>query len=163
MRILHATDLDGLCTVAWSAFAGDYLDGGPVRDLMAAAVSRCRYGEGAARAVEWLSDNGLPFMSQEVARMADRLDVTLVFRPVRSSMVGSLSDAFAQHVLRALAARDALRDSNAILAELPQVIDGVGHARAVFVSRLIATLVRPPARKTKRRVRMAAPTLGHEA
>ncbi|MBV8094831.1 MAG: IS3 family transposase, partial [Acetobacteraceae bacterium] len=70
MRIAFTLDCCDRETISWIATTGA-IDSGDVRDLMIDSVER-RYGlvDRLPSAIEWLSDNGLPYIARETRLLA---------------------------------------------------------------------------------------------
>jgi putative transposase len=86
--------------IAWRAVVGGGISGSEVRDMMLKAVEKRLGTIRAPHAVEWLSDNGSPYMARETKLFAEQLNLVPCFTPVASPESNGLCEAFVRTLKR---------------------------------------------------------------
>jgi transposase InsO family protein len=94
VRAAFAIDAHDREIISWCAVANAGISGSDIRDIMLEAVEN-RFGTvRAPHPVEWLSDNGSPYVAQETQTFATQLNLSPCFTPVKSPESNGISEAF---------------------------------------------------------------------
>jgi transposase InsO family protein len=114
---LDCCDREAISYVAKS----HHLDGGDVRDLMAQAVE-ARLGPGTTkvpRPVEWLSDNGPQYTSDETRAFGEKCGLIICNTPAYSPQSNGAAEAFVKTFKRDYVYLNDLWDAEHVLKQLP--------------------------------------------
>jgi putative transposase len=108
--------------LAWRAWEGKGLPGGPVRDMLIEAVER-RFGAvdalPQALELEFLTDNGSAYIAHETRGVARSLGLKPINTPVCSPQSNGMAESFVNTFKRDYMSRMELRDAPTVLAQLP--------------------------------------------
>lgn len=108
--------------IAWVA-ANRHLDGQDMRDLISLSVD-ARFGQTkTARKVEWLTDNGPPYVAHETRAFAKESGLIPRNTPSYSPESNGLAEAFVKTFKRDYVYLALLPDANAVLNALPAWFD----------------------------------------
>jgi putative transposase len=94
VRIAFTLDCCDREAISWVATTGA-IDSGDVRDLMIDSVER-RYGpvDRLPSAIEWLSDNGSPYIARETRLLAREVGLLPLTTPIESPQSNGMAEAF---------------------------------------------------------------------
>lgn len=99
VRATFALDCCDREAMSWAATSGGQT-GDLVRNVMLAAVER-RFGQAApARPIEWLTDNGSPYVAHKTRQFARDLGLTPLTTPVCSPQSNGMAESFVKTIKR---------------------------------------------------------------
>ena len=105
--------------------------GETIRDLMAVSIE-ARFGPGAVEVphrVEWLSDNGPPFVAQATRNFGAMAGLVVVNTPAYSPESNGMAEAFVKTFKRDYVYLNRLPDAATVLANLPAWMDDYNEVR----------------------------------
>jgi putative transposase len=119
VRLAFALDCCDREAMSWVATTGG-ISGDHVRDLMVAAVE-ARFGRvnRLPEPVEWLSDNGSPYVAGETRRFAREIGLEPCTTPFESPQSNGMAEAFVRTFKRDYAAVRPCPDAATVLSQLP--------------------------------------------
>lgn len=99
IRTTFALDCCDREAISWAASTGGYT-GDDVRDVMLAAVEH-RFGQGApASPIQWLTDNGSPYIARATQAFAKDLGLQPLTTPVCSPQSNGMAESFVKTIKR---------------------------------------------------------------
>ncbi len=123
VRIAFSLDCCDREIMSWVGVVNAGIDGNLVRDMMLEAVEK-RFGEPSVdAAIEWLSDNGSPYIAGDTRRFAEELGLQPVTTPICSPQSNGMAEAFVNTLKRDYVSVSALPDARSILEALPRWIE----------------------------------------
>ena len=128
-EIVTATFAKDCCDreiMAWRAWSGRGLLGEPVQEMLIEAVEK-RFGAVEAipedHQLEFLTDNGGAYISQDTRRIARSLGLKPVNTPVCSPQSNGMAESFVKTFRRDYVSRMDLSDATRVLAQLPAAFE----------------------------------------
>lgn len=110
-------------TISWVAVANAAIDGAMVRDMMLEAVER-RFGMPQTPApIEWLSDNGSPYVAEQTQVFAADLGLVPRTTPIESPQSNGMAEAFVNTLRRDYVSVNPTPDAPTIRRSLPYRIE----------------------------------------
>lgn len=117
VRIAFALDCCDREAMSWVATTGG-ITGDMVRDLMVEAVET-RFGSALpARPIEWLTDNGSPYVAGDTRAFAREIGLEPVTTAIRSPQSNGMAEAFVKTFKRDYAARMDRPDALTVMGQL---------------------------------------------
>jgi putative transposase len=117
VRIAFALDCCDREAMSWVATTGG-ITGDMVRDLMVEAVE-ARFGTVApAQPIEWLTDNGSPYIARDTRSFAREIGLEPLTTAIASPQSNGMAEAFVKTFKRDYAARMDRRDALTVLRQL---------------------------------------------
>jgi putative transposase len=118
VRIAFALDCCDREAISWVATTGA-IDSGDIRDLMIDSIER-RFGpaDRLPDAVEWLTDNGSPYVARETRALARAIGLVPLTTPIESPQSNGMAEAFVKTFKRDYARVNARPDAAAVLNQL---------------------------------------------
>jgi transposase InsO family protein len=118
VRVAFALDCCDREAMSWVATTAG-IDGDLVRDLMVEAVE-ARFGAALpATPIEWLSDNGSPYVARDTRRFAKELNLVPLTTAIASPQSNGMAESFVKTFRRDYVARMDCADAMAVLRQLP--------------------------------------------
>lgn len=112
--------------MAWRAWPGRGLPGGPVREMLIEAVEK-RFGAVEAipegRQLEFLTDNGGAYVAGDTRAIARSLGLKPVTTPVCSPQSNGMAESFVNTFKRDYVSRMDLADATTVMAQLPAAFE----------------------------------------
>jgi putative transposase len=123
VRMAFSLDCCDREVMSWVAVANGGIDGNLVRDMMLEAVES-RFGMLEAPApIQWLSDNGSPYIAGDTRRFARALGLVPVTTPIESPQSNGMAEAFVNTFKRDYVSVNPTPDAQTILGSLPHWIE----------------------------------------
>jgi putative transposase len=123
VRMAFSLDCCDREVMSWVAVANGGIDGDLVRDMMLEAVES-RFGMLEAPApVQWLSDNGSPYIAGDTRRFARELGLVPVTTPIESPQSNGMAEAFVNTFKRDYVSVNPTPDARTILGSLSRWIE----------------------------------------
>jgi putative transposase len=118
VRIAFTLDCCDREAVSWIATTGG-IDGGDIRDLMVESVER-RFGpvDRLPMPIEWLSDNGSPYVAADTRAMAKLIGLVPRTTPIESPQSNGMAEAFVKTFKRDYARVRARPDAATVMRQL---------------------------------------------
>ena len=118
VRIAFTLDCCDREAISWVATTGG-IDSGDIRDLMIESVER-RFGlvERLPVPIEWLSDNGSPYIAGETRKLAREIGLLPCTTPIESPQSNGMAEAFVKTFKRDYARVRPCPDAAAVLRQL---------------------------------------------
>jgi len=118
VRIAFALDCCDREAIAWVATTGG-IASGDIRDLMIDSVER-RFGlvNRLPTPIEWLSDNGSPYIARETRALARDIGLVPRTTPIESPQSNGMAEAFVKTIKRDYARVSARPDAASVLRQL---------------------------------------------
>jgi putative transposase len=119
LRVAFALDCCDRESLAWVATTGG-ITGSHIQDLLVGSLE-CRFGNvrQLPTAIEWLSDNGPPYIAADTRRFARELGFLVRTTPVRSPQSNGMAEAFVKTFKRDYVDVHPLPDAETVLKQLP--------------------------------------------
>lgn len=122
VRVAFALDCCDREAMSWAATTGG-IDGEIVRDLMAEAVE-ARFGQALpATPIEWLSDNGSPYVARETKSFARDLKLIPLTTAIASPQSNGMAESFVKTFKRDYVARMDRTDAITLMRQLPAAFE----------------------------------------
>jgi putative transposase len=123
VRIAFTLDCCDREAISWIATTGA-IDSGDVRDLMIDSMER-RYGpvDRLPSAIEWLSDNGSPYIARETRALAREIGLLPLTTPIESPQSNGMAEAFVKTFKRDYARVNPCPDAATVLRQLESWFD----------------------------------------
>ena len=123
VRIAFTLDCCDREAISWIATNGA-IDSGDVRDLMLDSMER-RYGpvDRLPSAIEWLSDNGSPYVARETRALAREIGLLPLITPIESPQSNGMAEAFVKTFKRDYAGVNPRPDAVSVLRQLESWFD----------------------------------------
>jgi putative transposase len=123
VRIAFTLDCCDREAISWVATTGA-IDSGDVRDLMIDSVER-RYGpvDRLPSAIEWLSDNGSPYIARETRLLAREVGLLPLTTPIESPQSNGMAEAFVKTFKRHYARLNPRPNAATVLRQLESWFD----------------------------------------
>lgn len=122
VRIAFALDCCDRETMSWVATTGG-ITGEMVRDLMVEAVE-ARFGSTPPeRPIEWLTDNGSPYIARDTRSFAREIGLEPLTTAIQSPQSNGMAEAFVKTFKRDYADRMDRRDAFTVLRQLPAAFE----------------------------------------
>jgi putative transposase len=123
VRIAFTLDCCDREAISWVATTGA-IDSGDVRDLMIDSVER-RYGpvDRLPSAIEWLSDNGSPYIARETRLLAREVGLLPLTTPIESPQSNGMAEAFVKTFKRDYARVNPRPNAATVLRQLESWFD----------------------------------------
>lgn len=123
VRMAFSLDCCDREIMSWVGVANAGIDGNLVRDMMLEAVEK-RFGSSRANTpIEWLSDNGSPYIAGDTRRFARELKLVPLTTPILSPQSNGMAEAFVNTLKRDYVSVSVLPDARSILEALPRWIE----------------------------------------
>jgi putative transposase len=119
VRVAFTLDCCDREAIRWVATTGG-IKGEDVRDLMVESVE-ARFGpvDKTPVEIEWLSDNGSPYIAGDTRRFAAGLGLKAITTPVQSPQSNGMAESFVKTFKRDYVAVSPTPDAATVLAQLP--------------------------------------------
>lgn len=117
VRIAFALDCCDREVMSWVATTGG-IDGNMIRDLMLEALEKRFGADRAPGRIQWLSDNGSPYVAKDTRRFARELGLEPVTTALRSPQSNGMAEAFVKTFKRDYVARMDLSNASVAMAHL---------------------------------------------
>jgi putative transposase len=122
VRVAFALDCCDREAMSWAATTAG-IDGDLVRDLMIEAVE-ARFGAALPGApIEWLSDNGSPYVARETRRFAKDLNLVSLTTAIHSPQSNGMAESFVKTFRRDYVARMDRSDAITVMRQLPAAFE----------------------------------------
>ena len=119
MRIAFTLDCCDREALAWVATTGG-LQGRDIRDLMIDSMERrCGPVDCLPSAIEWLSDNGSPYIAAKTRELARQIGLVPRTTPIESPQSNGMAEAFVKTFKRDYARVNPRPDAVAVMRQLP--------------------------------------------
>ncbi len=123
VRVAFSLDCCDREVMSWVATVNAGIDSHLVRDMMLEAVEY-RFGVPVApRPVQWLSDNGSPYVAGDTRRFAKEVGLVPVTTPVQSPQSNGMAEAFVNTLKRDYVGVHRIPDARSVLEQLPGWIE----------------------------------------
>jgi transposase InsO family protein len=123
VRLAFSLDCCDREVMSWVAVANAGIDGDLVRDMMLEAVEY-RFGMLEAPApIQWLSDNGSPYIAGDTREFARELGLVPLTTPIESPQSNGMAEAFVNTFKRDYVSVNPTPNARTILASLPRWIE----------------------------------------
>lgn len=123
VRLAFSLDCCDREVMSWVAVANAGIDGDLVRDMMLEAVEY-RFGMLEAPApIQWLSDNGSPYIAGDTREFAWELGLVPLTTPIESPQSNGMAEAFVNTLKRDYVSVNPTPDARTVLASLPRWIE----------------------------------------
>jgi len=123
VRMAFSLDCCDREVMSWVAVVNAGIDGDLVRDMMLEAVEN-RFGMTEAPApIQWLSDNGSPYIAGDTRSFAKELGLVPLTTPIESPQSNGMAEAFVNTLKRDYVSMNSRPDARTILANLPRWIE----------------------------------------
>lgn len=117
VRVAFALDCCDREVMSWIATTGG-IEGAMVRDLMVEAVE-ARFGQATPSIpVEWLTDNGSPYVARDTRAFAHEIGLLPLTTALRSPQSNGMAEALVKTFKRDYVARMDRRDAHAVMRQL---------------------------------------------
>lgn len=118
VRIAFTLDCCDREAISWVATTGG-INGGDIRDLMTESVER-RFGpvNRLPVPIEWLSDNGSPYIARKTRAFAGEIGLVPRTTPIQSPQSNGMAEAFVKTIKRDYANVSARPDAASVLHQL---------------------------------------------
>jgi len=117
VRIAFALDCCDREAMSWVATTGG-IDGNLVRDLMVEAIE-ARFGDQLpAGSIEWLTDNGSPYVAKETRLFARQVGLEPLTTAINSPQSNGMAESFVKTFKRDYVTRMDRRDAEAVMRQL---------------------------------------------
>lgn len=117
VRVAFALDCCDREAMSWVATTGG-IDGDLVRDLMVEAVEARFEAATPTQPIEWLTDNGAPYIARDTRRFARELGLEPLTTAIRSPQSNGMAEAFVKTFKRDYVARMNRTDAITVLCQL---------------------------------------------
>ena len=123
VRIAFTLDCCDREAISWIATTGA-IDSGDVRDLMIDSMERrCGPVDRLACAIEWLSDNGSPYIARETRLLAREIGLLPLTTPIESPQSNGMAEAFVKTFKRDYARVNPRPNAATVLRQLESWFD----------------------------------------
>lgn len=123
VRMAFSLDCCDREVMSWVAVVNAGIDGDLVRDMMLEAVEY-RFGTTEAPApIQWLSDNGSPYIAGDTRAFARELGLVPLTTPIESPQSNGMAEAFVNTLRRDYVSVNPTPDALTILVSLPRWIE----------------------------------------
>lgn len=117
VRIAFALDCCDREAMSWVATTGG-IDGGMVRDLMVEAVE-ARFGDAVPlQPIEWLTDNGSPYIARETRAFARDIGLVPLTTAIQSPQSNGMAESFVKSFKRDYVTRMDRSDARTVMLQL---------------------------------------------
>ena len=123
IRLAFSLDCCDRELMSWVAVVNAGIDGDLVRDLMLEAVEYRFGAPQAPKPIQWLSDNGSPYIAADTRGFARELGLIPLTTPVQSPQSNGMAEAFVNTLKRDYVSVNAIPDAMSVLAQLPGWIE----------------------------------------
>ena len=117
VRIAFALDCCDREAMSWVATTGG-ISGDMVRDLMVEAIEGRFNGSVPAQPIEWLTDNGSPYIARDTRSFAREIGLEPLTTAIRSPQSNGMAEAFVKTFKRDYAARMDRSDAITVMRQL---------------------------------------------
>jgi putative transposase len=117
VRIAFALDCCDREAMSWVATTGG-ISGDMVRDLMVEAIEERFNGDGPTQPIEWLTDNGPPYIARDTRSFAREIGLEPLTTAIRSPQSNGMAEAFVKTFKRDYAARMDRSDAITVMRQL---------------------------------------------
>jgi len=122
VRVAFALDCCDREAMSWASTTAG-VDSGLVCDLMVEAVE-ARFGEAIPQApIEWLSDNGSPYVARATRRFAEQLNLVPCTTAINSPQSNGMAESFVKTFKRDYVAQMDRRDAVTLMQQLPAAFE----------------------------------------
>jgi putative transposase len=149
VRIAFALDCCDCEAMSWVATTGG-ITGDLVRDLMMEAVESPFGNTLPAQRIEWLTDNGSPYIARDTRTFADEIGLEPVTTAIHTPQSNGMAEAFVKAFKRDYVDRMDRRDAITVMRQLDRAFDLQRGASAQRIEDAVAADVSPPQHSTKR-------------
>ena len=151
VRIAFALDCCDREAMSWVASTGG-IDGNMVRDLMVEAIE-ARFGaDGPHQPIEWLTDNGSPYVAKDTRRLAREIGLVPLTTAINSPQSNGMAESFVKTFKRDYAARMERTDAATVMRQLHAAFE---HYNEVHPHRALRML--SPRMFRRREMQLAVP------
>ena len=123
VRMAFSLDCCDREVMSWVAVVNAGIDGDLVRDMMLEAVEYRFDATEAPAPIEWLSDNGSPYIAGDTRAFAKALGLVPLTTPIESPQSNGMAEAFVNTLRRDYVSVNPTPDARTILASLPRWIE----------------------------------------
>jgi putative transposase len=116
VRVAFALDCCDREAMSWVATTGG-ITGGMVRDLMVEAVE-ARFADGPTQPIEWLTDNGSPYIARETRSFAREIGLEPLTTAICSPQSNGMAEAFVKTFKRDYVGRMDRSDGITVMQQL---------------------------------------------
>lgn len=117
VRVAFALDCCDREAISWVATTGG-IDGDLVRDLMVEALEKRVGTDRPFTAIEWLTDNGSPYVARDTRRFAMELGLIPLTTAINSPQSNGMAESFVKTFKRDYVGRMDRRDAPTLMAQL---------------------------------------------
>jgi putative transposase len=122
VRVAFALDCCDREAMSWVATTAG-IDGDLVRDVMVEAIE-ARFGNALpAEPIEWLSDNGSPYVARETKQFAKGLNLEPLTTAINSPQSNGMAESFVKTFKRDYVAQMNRRDAPTVMRQLPAAFE----------------------------------------
>src|SRR5437764_127199 len=137
VRIAFALDCCDREAMSWVATTGG-ITGDLVRDLMVEAIET-RFGDRVpAQTIEWLSDNGSPYIARDTRSFARESGLEPLTTPIRSPQSNGMAEAFVKTFKRDYIGQMNRRDALTVLRQLASAFDHYNEVHPYSALRMLS-------------------------
>lgn len=123
VRMAFSLDCCDREVMSWVAVVNAGIDGNLVRDMMLEAVEY-RFGTTEAPGpIQWLSDNGSPYIAGDTRAFARELGLVPLTTPIESPQSNGMAEAFVNTLRRDYVSVNPIPDALSVLDQLPRWVE----------------------------------------
>lgn len=122
VRVAFSLDCCDREAISWVATTGG-LDANMICDLMIESVESRFGGHMPSRPVEWLTDNGSPYVARQTQRFARDIGLVPLTTPISSPQSNGMAESFVKTFKRDYVTRMDLSNASAVIAQLPAAFE----------------------------------------
>lgn len=122
VRVAFSLDCCDREAISWVATTGG-IDATMVCDLMVESVEARFDGKLPTKPIEWLTDNGSPYIARQTQRFAAEVGLVPLTTPISSPQSNGMAESFVKTFKRDYVARMDRRDAAAVIAQLPSAFE----------------------------------------
>jgi transposase InsO family protein len=123
VRMAFSLDCCDREVMSWVAVVNAGIDGDLVRDMMLEAVEYRFAATEAPVPIQWLSDNGSPYIAGDTRSFARELGLVPLTTPIESPQSNGMAEAFVNTLKRDYVSVNPTPDARTILASLPRWVE----------------------------------------
>jgi putative transposase len=137
VRVAFALDYCDREAMSWVATTAG-ISGDLVRDLMVAAVESRFGNEPPDTPIEWLTDNGSPYIASDTRSFAREIGLEPLTTAIRSPRSNGIAEAFARTFKRDYIKRIDGRDALTVLHQLPSAFEDYNEVHPHSALRMLS-------------------------
>lgn len=123
VRVAFSLDCCDREVMSWVAVVNGGIDGHLVRDMMLEAVEARFSALRAPMPIQWLSDNGSPYIAADTRAFARELGLVPLTTPIQSPQSNGMAEAFVNTLKRDYVSLSDIPDAKSVLVQLPTWIE----------------------------------------